>query len=34
MEGPVAAVIREELQGYVDGFATDAMGNLICVKQG
>ncbi|MGN1020683.1 MAG: M42 family metallopeptidase [Aristaeellaceae bacterium] len=34
MEGPVAAVIREELEGYVDGFATDAMGNLICVKQG
>ena len=34
MEEPVAAVIREELQGYVDGFAVDAMGNLICVKQG
>ena len=34
MEEPVAAVIREELKGYVDGFAVDAMGNLICVKQG
>lgn len=34
MEEPVAAVIREELNGCVDTMETDAMGNLICIKNG
>lgn len=34
MEEPVAAVIREELKGYVDTMETDALGNLICTKLG
>ena len=33
-EGPVAEVIRQEVAPYVDSIRTDAMGNLICVKQG
>lgn len=33
-EGPVADVIREELNGCVDSMETDALGNLICVKNG
>ena len=34
LEEPVAAAIREEVQGCVDSIETDAMGNLICVKKG
>lgn len=34
MEEPVAAVIREELNGCVDTMETDALGNLICIKNG
>ena len=34
LEEPVAAAIREEVQGCVDSIDTDAMGNLICVKKG
>ena len=34
LEEPVAAAIRAELGGYVDTMETDALGNLICVKQG
>ena len=34
LEEPVAAVIREEVAPYVDSIETDALGNLICVKNG
>lgn len=34
LEEPVAAAIRQALEGYVDTMETDAMGNLICTKQG
>ena len=34
LEEPIAAAIREEVQGCVDSIETDAMGNLICVKKG
>lgn len=34
LEEPVAAVIRQELAGFVDTMETDALGNLICVRQG
>lgn len=34
LEEPVAAAIRQELEGYVDTMETDAMGNLICTKKG
>ena len=34
LEEPVAAAIRAELEGCVDTMETDALGNLICVKQG
>lgn len=34
MEEPVAAAIREEIEGYVDTIETDAMGNLIATKLG
>ena len=34
LEEPVAAVIRGEVAPYVDSIETDALGNLICVKNG
>lgn len=34
MEEPVAAAIHEELNWCVDSMETDALGNLICVKNG
>ena len=34
LEEPVAAVILEEVAPYVDSIETDALGNLICVKNG
>ncbi len=34
LEEPVAAVIREEVAPYVDSIETDALGNLICIKNG
>ena len=34
LEEPVAAAIHEELNWCVDSMETDAMGNLICVKNG
>ena len=34
LEEPVAAVIREEVAPCVDSIETDALGNLICVKNG
>jgi len=34
LEEPVAAIIREEVAPYVDSIETDALGNLICVKNG
>lgn len=34
LEGPVAAVIAEEIRAYVDTVETDALGNLIAIKQG
>ncbi len=34
LETPVSDVIRQELEGCVDTMENDAMGNLICVKQG
>lgn len=34
MEEPVAAAIREEIEGHVDTIETDAMGNLIATKLG
>ena len=34
LEEPVAAAIREEVAPYVDSIETDALGNLICVKNG
>ncbi len=34
LEEPVATVIREEVAPYVDTIETDALGNLICTKNG
>lgn len=34
LEEPVAAVIRAEVENYVDTIETDALGNLICTKLG
>ncbi len=34
LEAPVAAVIREEIEKYVDTIETDALGNLIATKLG
>ncbi len=34
LEEPVAAVIRAEVENYVDAIETDALGNLICTKLG
>ncbi len=34
LEAPVAAVIREEIEKYVDTVETDALGNLIATKVG